>query len=268
MPELPEVETVRRHLECSVGSRLLNIDIGRADILRREEFAPREIIGAQLTAISRRGKFLIFHFGNGLYLIMHMGMSGRIYLLGEDEEATGAHIHLVLHLDNNTRIIYQDPRRFGGAWLVRDVETFFAHMGLEPLGKEFTSASLAQMVAGRKVAIKTLLLNQSLICGLGNIYADEALFRAGIRPDRPAGSLGAKEIDHLWHAIREVLRHSLEHRGTTFRDFRDGHNQAGEFQNQLQVYGKAEEPCPGCGKPIRRVRIGGRSSHFCEHCQK
>lgn len=268
MPELPEVETVRRHLECSVGSRILDIDIFRADIVRRQEFKPAEIFGPQLTAVSRRGKFLIFSFENGLFLVMHMGMSGRIYLLGEKEEATGAHIHMVIHLDNGTRIIYQDARRFGGVWLVREVEAFFAHLGLEPLGKEFTPASLTQMVAGRKVAIKTLLLNQNLICGLGNIYADEALFQAGIRPDRPAGSLRPKEIDRLWHAIREVLMHSLEHRGTTFRDFRDGHNQAGEFQNQLQVYGKAEEPCPGCGKPIRRVRIGGRSSHFCEHCQK
>jgi len=195
-------------------------------------------------------------------------MSGRFYMLPEDEEVQAPHVHFIVHLDNDRKLVYQDARRFGGVWLCRDIETLFALMGVEPLSRQFTSSYLAKITVNRKVAIKTLLLNQNLISGIGNIYADESLFMAGIRGHRPAGSLTSGEIKRLHSAIIDVLKKSIRERGTTFRDFRDGFNQSGNFQNSLQVYGKTNQPCSICGGTIKKETIGGRSSHFCERCQK
>jgi formamidopyrimidine-DNA glycosylase len=184
------------------------------------------------------------------------------------EVITAPHVHLIVHLDNGVKLIYQDARRFGGIWLCKNPEVLFARMGIEPLGPLFTADYLASIAHNRKVAIKTLLLNQNLIAGIGNIYADEALFAAGIRGDRPAGSLNSAESKHLRQAIIKVLRESIRERGTTFRDFRDGFNRSGNFQNSLQVYGRTGQACPRCGGNISKEIIGGRSSHYCVHCQK
>ncbi|MGE5391135.1 MAG: bifunctional DNA-formamidopyrimidine glycosylase/DNA-(apurinic or apyrimidinic site) lyase [Deltaproteobacteria bacterium] len=267
MPELPEVETISRSLAPNMGAKALRLEFKRTDIIRGEDFAPEELTGKVIKAIYRRGKFLILVFPRHHHLVVHLGMSGRFYMLDKDEEAADKHVHLLIHLNNARKLVYQDARRFGGVWLVNDIEEFFCRMGPEPLGDEFTPRYLAQVLEGRHTAVKNLLLDQHLIAGIGNIYADEALFAAGIRPDRPADSLSVDEVGRLWQAIRDVLKDSIEARGTTFRDYRDGYNQSGGFQHQLRVYGKDDQPCSCCGEPIQKGRIGGRGTHYCGKCQ-
>jgi len=268
MPELPEVETIRLSLQCIIGLKIDYIEVRRGDIIRQEDFPSGELHGQTITGIRRRGKYLALELANGLCMVVHMGMSGRFYLQPEEEAIEVPHVHLIIHLENQMQLIYQDARRFGGVWLCRDPESLFTHMGVEPLSKAFTAEYLAGITHNRKVAIKTLLLNQNLIAGIGNIYADEALFSAGIRGDRQAGSLLPGEIKRLRQAIIKVLRQSIKQRGTTFRDFRDGFNRTGSFQESLQVYGKAQQTCPLCGNLILKEQIGGRSSHYCPQCQK
>lgn len=267
MPELPEVETISRSISGNIGSRITRLEFRRRDIIKAEHFAPELLEKKSIKNIYRRGKFLVFVFPRLHQLIVHLGMSGRLYMMEEAEEAADKHVHLVIHLDNGRKLVYQDARRFGGVWLVNDIEAFFYRMGPEPLGEEFTVQHLAQSLSGHHTAVKNLLLDQSLIAGIGNIYADEALFAAGIRPDRPADSLSKTEISQLWQAIREVLSQSIEARGTTFRDYRDGYNQSGGFQHHLKVYGRNDQPCSCCGETIQKGKIGGRGTHYCENCQ-
>lgn len=267
MPELPEVETIRSCLECHQGSQIVKVEVKRQDIIRRADFEIRDLIGLYIKQVKRRGKYLDLVLSSQEHLIMHMGMSGRVYQVEEPDQAEAAHVHLVIHLSNEAVLVYQDARRFGGIWLVRDTRDFFGQLGVEPLSRAFNADYLEKVLKGRKIAIKTLLLDQRLISGIGNIYADEALFMAGILPDRPSGSLNRKEIEVLVKAIKKVLRQGIEQRGTTFRDFRDGYNQMGGFQDHLKVYGRFREPCPTCQRPLERMRLGGRSTHYCTHCQ-
>lgn len=268
MPELPEVETISRSMASNIGANIARLEFRRTDIVRGQDFVPDILAGKAIKAIYRRGKFLVMIFARQHHLVVHLGMSGRFYMLEQDEEATDKHAHLVIHMSNDRKLVYQDARRFGGVWLVNDIEAFFCRMGPEPLGDEFTPKYLAQVLEGRHTAVKNLLLDQNLIAGIGNIYADEALFASGIRPDRPADSLSADEVGELWQAIRSVLQRSIEARGTTFRDYRDGYNQSGGFQHQLKVYGKDQQPCPCCGEIVQKGRVGGRGTHYCEKCQR
>lgn len=268
MPELPEIETIRTTLATNTGARITGVEIKRADIVKREDFPPQELCGQTITAINRRGKYLILTLGNGAFLVVHLGMSGRFFMQPTEAETEAPHVHLIIYLDNGTKLVYQDARRFGGIRLCRETQSLFCRMGAEPLSRQFSTAYLAGICKDRRVAVKTLLLNQNLIAGIGNIYADEALFMAGIRGSRPAGSLTAPEIERLHRAVIKVLKKSIRERGTTFRDFRDGFNRSGNFQNSLQVYGRTDQPCPVCGGVIKKEIIGGRSSHYCDHCQK
>lgn len=268
MPELPEVETIKRSISENIGARIKQLEFNRTDIIRLQEYPLEDITDLAITDVTRRGKYLIISLQNAFFIVVHLGMSGRFYMLDEETLVEAPHVHLMIHLDNQRQLVYQDARRFGGVWFTRKPESIFQHMGVEPLSSEFTSDYLARITRNRKVAIKTLLLNQNLISGIGNIYADEALFASRIRPDRSAGSLSEREIKRLRLAIIDVLENSIEQRGTTFRDFRDGYNKAGQFQNHLKVYGKTDCPCSKCGLEIKKERIGGRSSHYCEHCQK
>ncbi len=268
MPELPEIETIRTSLETNIGARITRIEVNRVDIIKREDFPVQELCGQIIVEIKRRGKYLVLELGNGFNLVVHLGMSGRFYMLPEAEAVQAPHVHFIVYLDNGTKLLYQDARRFGGIRLCNETRSLFAHMGVEPLERKFTADYLTKICKNRQVAIKTLLLNQNLIAGIGNIYADESLFMAGIRGNRPAGSLTTTEIKRLHRAIINVLRKSIEERGTTFRDFRDGYNRSGNFQNSLQVYGKTNLPCTICGGVIKKEIIGGRSSHYCDCCQK
>ena len=268
MPELPEVETIRSSLEVNLKARITTVEARREDVIKRREFPLEELVGLTITGLKRRGKYLILGLDGSRVLVVHLGMSGRFYMLPEAEKVTAAHVHFIIHLDNGNKLIYQDPRRFGKIWLCQGEDDLFDHMGVEPLSRQFSQEYLTSVCAHRKVAIKTLLLNQNLIAGLGNIYADEALFKAGIRGTRPAGTLSQEEIKRLRLAIVKVLRHSIRERGTTFRDFRDGYNRSGGFQNSLAVYGRTGQSCHVCGGIINKEQIGGRSSHYCENCQK
>ncbi len=268
MPELPEVETIRRSLLENVGAVIKDIEFRRTDIIKAQDYEPAGVIGQHIREIRRRGKYLIMELEPGYTLVVHLGMTGRFYIQDEEAEIIAPHVHMVVSLDNGHKLIYLDPRRFGGVRFLTDPECIFCQMGREPLSPEFTDRYLQEICRDRKVAIKTLLLNQHCIAGIGNIYADEALFDARIRPHRPAGSLRPAEIKRLRKAIVKVLQASINQRGTTFRDFRDGYNKSGEFQELLQVYGKTDCPCKKCGQILKRDIIGGRSSHYCEHCQK
>lgn len=268
MPELPEVETIKTSLRPIIGARIKEIELRRSDILRCQEYNLDEIEGQVIKAVERRGKYLCLIFDNHRNLLVHMGMSGRFYLESGTAPEDQPHVHVLIFLDNGQRLAFQDARRFGGLWLLKDTGKFFAgRLGREPLADDFTAGYLKESLQGRKIPVKSFLLNQQPVCGLGNIYVDEALFAAGIRPERPADSLSAGEAAALHRAIRKVLRSSIEQRGTTFRDYRDGFNQKGSFQNHLKVYGKAGQPCPKCGQPLQKTIIAGRSSHYCEKCQ-
>lgn len=268
MPELPEIETIKNSLAINQGAVIINIELRRSDIVRRQDFTIDSLKGRVIKEFARRGKYLVMVIDSSHHVILHMGMSGRFYQVNENTEVTAKHVHAVFHLDNGKKLLYEDARRFGGIYLVNNREQFFALMGVEPLSADFTPQYLAKIIHNRKIAIKSLLLCQNQVCGIGNIYADEALFAAGIRPDRPAKSLTQKEITRLCKAIKQVLQQSIDLHGTTFRDFRDGHNQAGSNQHSLKVYGKNKEKCSVCGQIITKEIIGGRGSHFCEKCQK
>lgn len=268
MPELPEVETIKRSLQTNKGASIIKTEIIRPDIIRIRDYEPEFIQGLTIIDFKRRGKYLLIELTEDYKIAVHMGMSGRLYMMENETEIIEKHVHFVLYLDNGKKVIFQDTRRFGGIWLLRDLDMFFAKMGKEPLNRDFSAPYLLSIIKNRRIAIKTLILNQNLISGIGNIYADEALFLARIRPDREAGSLSEEEALRLSRAIKKVLREGIKNRGTTFRDYRDGNNERGGFQDHLQVYGKIGEKCPVCGNLIIRNRIGGRSSHYCEFCQK
>ncbi len=236
--------------------------------MRRADYPVEDIVGMTVNSLNRRGKYLDFVLEKGRHLLMHMGMSGRLFQMEEENAADEPHMHLVIHLDNNYKLVYQDARRFGGVWLIYDAGSFFEKLGVEPLSSAFNAAYLERVIRNRKVPIKSLILDQRLIAGVGNIYADEALHEAHISPERSAGSLHKQEIARLVKALKKVLGLGIQQRGTTLRDYRDGNNQSGGFQDYLKVYGRHQQPCSGCGQILQRTRIGGRSSHYCPHCQK
>lgn len=267
MPELPEVETIRRGLDFMAGARVASLQLNRRDIARETSYEPRELVGQRLDSLNRRGKYLLLQFGER-FLVMHLGMSGRFYALPVEEACTEAHVHLQLTFDNGWQLLYKDPRRFGGAWFTCEPGPVLARLGPEPFDRSFSGAYLFRATRNRKVAIKTLLLNQAFVAGLGNIYADEALFAARIKPSRRADSLTAREARRLQQAIVDVLQAAIASCGTTFRDYRDGFNQSGQFQELVQVYGRTGEKCRHCSKGLERTVIGGRSTHYCPFCQK
>ena len=267
MPELPEIETIIRSLKPLAGLRIEHLEVINPVVLRCQEFPPEDVKGKTIVDITRRGKFIVIETREGLALVVHLGMSGRFYL-ANSRTPRAKHTHAVLLLQNGQELRYHDPRRFGGLWLTRDSCRVVSRLGIEPLDSGLTVEYLSEMLGRRKTAIKNLLLNQKVIAGIGNIYADEILHRAGIKPDRLANSLSPAEINSLHQAIVHTLELGIAHRGTTFRDYRDGLNLPGGFQNLLQVYGREGHPCPTCGQPISRIVIGGRSSHYCPCCQQ
>lgn len=270
MPELPEVETIRSYLGGLLpGKRIDAVAWLDPRMVKRSpadaEAMASLMAGRTVTSVDRRGKFLFLRMDTGDALLLHLGMSGR--LVAEPGSAPiPTHTHLILRF-GEMEVRLTDPRRFGRmAWVPNGGQPD-VRLGAEPLSRQFGAKTLQQAFRGRRVAVKTALLNQQLIAGLGNIYADEALFRAGIHPERSAGSLTADEMGRLARAVKHVLRQSLEHRGTSFSDYVDALGHTGENQAYLQVYGREGKPCRRCRQRIQRVVIGGRSSHFCPRCQ-
>jgi formamidopyrimidine-DNA glycosylase len=274
MPELPEVETVRQSLlPETVGRRINAVTIrdfpgvlGGAD----PQAVDAALHGLTITGIRRRGKYLLFDLEDTSTLIIHLRMTGQLTHVPHNAPP-GRFEHLVLELDSGADLRFADQRKFGRVIHAssEDVERLSARLGAEPLSDEFTAARLEASLARRTGPIKSVLLDQRLVAGLGNIYADEALFRARLHPLRSSGSLSTEEIRRLHRAIRVVLREGLAHRGTSISTFRDGAGQEGRNQLNLRVYGhgKRGEPCPRCGQPLRCMVVGGRTSHYCAGCQ-
>jgi formamidopyrimidine-DNA glycosylase len=270
MPELPEVEHVARQLrEALVGRSIVGARVywPRAIAgMEPEDFVAR-LTGRRVSGTGRRAKYLLIRLDDGDVLVVHRRMSGNLTLADPSKEYPYTRVELCL--DDGRRLLYTDPRKFGRLALVPgdELPTFFAPLGPEPLEDDFTPQVLAERLAGRQRPIKALLLDQGVVAGLGNIYADEALFRAGIHPLRPAASLTPDEIARLHAGIRGALQAGIDHRGTTFGRYRDVYDQAGENLGHVEVYQRTGEPCVRCGTPIQRIVVAQRGTHFCPHCQ-
>ncbi len=283
MPELPEVETVRRGLaERMTGRRIVAVD-QRAPALRLpfpEDFADR-LAGRRVLGLRRRAKYILVDLDDGWVMVMHLGMSGRIVMTDAGDAVGGSppppprpHDHLILGMEGGLRVVFNDARRFGVVTLAR-AETLAAHpllaaLGPEPLEAGFDGALLAARLAGRRTAIKAALLDQRRIAGVGNIYASEALFRARLSPRRKAGTVRGARAERLASALRAVLAEAIEAGGSSLRDYVQASGELGYFQHRLAVYDRAGEPCPRCGEgaPIRRIVQGARASFFCPRCQR
>lgn len=271
MPELPEVETTIRDLRPDVlGQRITGAHVlwARTVAAPDADVFQHELLGRRILALSRRGKYLVFTLDEGAVLICHLRMTGRLRVEPPGSPVvSGPHVRAWFELSDGRRLVFTDSRKFGRMWLVADVGPVFDKLGPEPLETSFDATLLGDRLRRRRVAIKALLLDQSVVAGLGNIYADEALFRARIHPLRRAPSLTDSEVERLHAAIVEVLGAAVGGRGTTLRDYRPPYGERGNYQNELQVYQRTDQPCPRCGQPIRRIRVTQRSTHFCPNCQ-
>lgn len=270
MPELPEVETVRRGLAPLVTDSRIDRLTVREKRLRWPvaKHLPEQVQGQEIHSIARRGKYLLIELDQG-FLMIHLGMSGSLRYLSKPEPPL-KHDHYDIELKGGALIRYNDPRRFGSLHLTREPEmhALIRGLGPEPLSSEFNGEYLWQLSRGRKVGIKQLIMNGQIVVGVGNIYASEALFRAGIRPTRPAGRISRKRMDRLCEEIRKVLEDALDAGGTTLRDFVGSDGRPGYFAQSLSVYERAGEACPKCGESIKRRVIGQRASYYCAACQR
>ncbi len=274
MPELPEVETVRRGLmPVMEGQSIVRADINRPDLRFPLPVAMKERLeGAVVQALRRRSKYILADLSTGEVLLIHLGMSGRILISGRmlgqfhhDHPAPQKHDHVVLHLSNGARITFNDARRFGAMDLSTGAHPLLAALGPEPLGNDFDETYLTEALKTRRTPIKSALLDQHLVAGLGNIYVCEVLFRAGIHPARLAADTQAAPLVPL---IRQVLTEAIEAGGSSLKDYRQTDGELGYFQHRFQVYDRAGQPCVICGAPIERLVQSGRSSFYCPNCQR
>ena len=274
MPELPEVETVARQIAPHVcGRTITGVRVLWERTLggsTRHAFG-RAARGLTIDRVGRRGKHVVLETSrrgrDAGALIVHLRMTGRL-VPGEPPGARGPHTRVVLALDDDTALRFDDPRKFGRVSYTRDPAVFFADLGIEPLGDEFTGAWLAALLRSRRRALKPLLLDQSVIAGLGNIYVDESLHRAGLHPRQPSAHVPRDKALRLHRAIRSLLRRAIERRGTSFdAAYRTPEGEPGAYQERLRVYGREGEPCRGCGRSIRRIVVGQRGTHLCTSCQ-
>jgi formamidopyrimidine-DNA glycosylase len=273
MPELPEVETVRRQLEPALrGRRFEQVRIDDPRLVRPYEPAEvaAELEGERVAAVERRGKYLVVRFESGRVLLIHLRMTGSLLRAPNGSLPDDPHRRAVVKLDDGSDVAYRDVRRFG-TWLLLEpgeAEPYIAaRVGDEPLDTLFTAARLGERLAGRRTSLKAALLDQRTLAGMGNIYVDEALWRARLNPLRPAGGLDRGELRRLHRGIRAALEHGLARQGSTLRDYRLPDGSAGAMQNEFRVYGRRDEPCDRCGTVITRTQIAGRTTWFCPTCQ-
>ena len=273
MPELPEVEVLRRSLEPHlVGDRIARVEVRNPSLREPVDAARlrRLAAGREVVALRRRSKYLLIDLAGGATVVVHLGMSGRLTLVpgGTPRED---HEHVAFHLRSGRRLRLRDPRRFGVVFAARTADLardpHFAHLGDEPLEPGLTGGALARAAAGRRGPVKPFLMDARVVVGIGNIYATEALFRAGIHPARSVGRISAARWERLARAAVEVLRQAIAEGGTTLNDFADGEGRSGYFQVALSAYGREGEPCPVCATPVRRIVQAGRSTFYCPHCQ-
>jgi formamidopyrimidine-DNA glycosylase len=274
VPELPEVETIRAHLAPRlVGRRLERVEIVDPRLTRPEppEAVAAALEGEEIHAVGRRGKYLVVEFVSGRHLLIHLRMTGNVEHPAHGGFDADPYRRAVVKLDDGSDVAYRDVRRFGTWELLEpgELDAYFAarRLGREPLERRFTTAALGEAFAGRKAPVKAALLDQRAAAGVGNIYADEALWRARIHPLRPAGSLDREELAALRHGIREALKMGIVRQGATLRDYRDPDGTRGRMQEEFRVYGRTGEPCFRCGTPIEKTRAAGRGTWFCPTCQ-
>ena len=271
MPELPEVETLATDLRrLLTGAEFKSVEVlwPRSVAMPTAEELVRQLPGHQIRDVSRRGKFLVLSLSGCSALLIHLRMSGQVRV----EPATApvdSHARVIFYLVDGRRMLFSDPRKFGRIYWTADAHCVLGDLGPEPLDDDFTARDFWTRLSAHKGALKPLLLNQTVLAGLGNIYADEALFAAGLHPLRKANTLSVAEGERLYHAIREVLQQAICHRGTTLDDerYQDAEGQPGEHAPHLRVYRRAGQPCLRCGTPIQRTVVGTRGTYFCPRCQ-
>jgi formamidopyrimidine-DNA glycosylase len=274
MPELPEVETIRRQLAPAIeGRRLERIDVRDP---RWCDPAPPEAVadalnGRVVERLGRRGKYLVASFEDDVHLVMHLRMTGNLLLVPADQQEPG-HLRVVMDLDDGKRVLFVDVRRFGtGDVLLGSdalAEYFSSRLGVEPLSPDFTAEALRALARGRRQPVKAFLLTQERVAGVGNIYADEALFRARIHPLRPVGKLRRPQIAALRDAVVETLEAGIDAKGASIDDYRHVDGAEGSFQERFLVHTRAGEPCPRCGTRIVKLRAAGRGTYVCPRCQR
>ena len=269
MPELPEVETIKNELMPHVvGQRITGVTLLWEGIVRypsAQEFRSR-LIGQEIKGIDRRGKYLIFNLSGGEMLIIHLKMSGSL-LFKPISASAGRFSRAILHMDNGMAIFFRDPRKFGVMWLVKERSAVVGKLGPEPLEPDFTPQLLTRRLANRSAPIKALLLDQTFVAGVGNMYADEALFSAKIHPSRLAKSLSTEEVERLHRAIREVLRAAIGNKGASIENYFRPDGTLGTAHFEFQVAHRRGQNCPICDTPIQRFPLRNRGTYFCPKCQ-
>ena len=274
MPEMPEVEIIRRYLDTQVaGKTIMNLDIRLPRMIKWPDVEGFRalVTGRTIKSMNRRGKYLLMELDNDSKVVFHLRMTGRL-VYEPTGDTSDHHARVIFHLQDGASLVYGDTRTLGTIHGLKPQELGMlkglAEMGPEPLSAEFTTEYLYKTANQRKVAIKSFLLNQKYIGGIGNIYADEALFLARIHPLRPANSLTQAECSSLWESVNKVIAAGIADGGTTFRDYQNGEGGNGSHQDHLYVYGRKGEQCRNCGAVIERITVGGRGTHFCPNCQE
>jgi len=274
MPELPEVETIRLALEPHVvGRRFERVEIDDPRLVRPFEpsMVAAELEGERVEALERRGKYLIVRFQSGRALLIHLRMTGSLRHAAPGSLAHDPHRRAVVRLDDGSDVAYRDVRRFGTWHLLepRELDPYLVQrLGREPLERTFTARSLAERLEGRRAPVKAALLDQRTVAGLGNIYVDEALWRARVHPLRPAGTLHHDELVRVTRGIRDALKAGIARQGASLRDYSTPDGGRGRMQDEFRVYGRAGEPCARCGTPIDKIRAAGRGTWYCPNCQR
>lgn len=262
MPELPEVETVVRDLQDTiVGETIVDIETPWEKALQPDT-AYDSLTGLTIQNVARRAKFIIISFEKGV-LAVHLRMTGKLTSSPPEK-----HVTVILHFRSGNSLYFQDMRKFGRMTYTDDVSNITGHLGPEPLSSKFTHQVFFKMLQSKNRLIKPLLLDQTFLAGLGNIYVDEALFQAGVHPQSSAAAVPQKRVQQLHSAIQSILSLSIKAKGTTVINFSHGENQSGSYQAALQVYGRKAEPCVECGTPIEKIKLGQRGTHYCPNCQK
>lgn len=269
MPELPEVETVKNELKPHIiGRSIRGVALLWEGIVREPastEFRYR-LTGREITGLTRRGKYLLASLNSREWLIIHLKMSGAL-IIRPDSFELPRFTRAVIHLDNGTSIYFRDPRKFGRMWLVKDIDSVVGELGPEPLEPDFTPQLLAQRLHKRTAPLKAILCDQKVIAGIGNLYADEALFLARIHPLKTGGSLSPGEIKCLHHAIRQVLRTGIKNKGASIENYIRPDGTLGSAHLEFKVPRQAGEPCTRCGTPVERITVRNRGTYFCPKCQ-
>ncbi len=261
MPELPEVETVVRGLQQTiVGETIIDIEAPWEKALNPDD-AYDSVVGKTIQSVSRRAKFIIIELEVGA-LVVHLRMTGKLTPVFPEK-----YITVILHFRSGQALYFQDMRKFGRMVFTKDPADLLGHLGPEPLSADFTLMVFMQMLRTKKRTIKPLLLDQTFLAGLGNIYVDEALFQAGIQPESSASAVPKQNVVRLHSAIQSILSASIQAQGTTILNFSHGDNQSGTFQAALRVYGRKDQPCVMCDTPIEKIKLGQRGTHFCPECQ-